>query len=159
MSDKLLGIYLNDHLAGSTAGLELVRRAAGSNRDSTYGSFLDELAAEIAEDRRSLLEIMRGLGVGTDRVKTSAAWTMEKLGRLKLNGQLRGYSPLSRVVELEALALAVRGKLNGWRALLAIRDSRPALAQAPLEDLIGRAERQLDALEAQRLRAVAEALE
>jgi hypothetical protein len=31
MDRKLLGIYLNDHLAGSTIGLELSRRARGSN--------------------------------------------------------------------------------------------------------------------------------
>ena len=29
---KLLGIYLNDHLAGSTAGMEVARRSAGSNK-------------------------------------------------------------------------------------------------------------------------------
>jgi hypothetical protein len=28
----LLGIYLNDHLAGATGGLELARRVAGSHR-------------------------------------------------------------------------------------------------------------------------------
>lgn len=35
----------------------------------------------------------------------------EKLGRLKPNGQLHGYSPLSRVIELEGLYLGISGKL------------------------------------------------
>ena len=30
---NVLGIYLNDHLAGATAGTELARRAAGSAQD------------------------------------------------------------------------------------------------------------------------------
>ena len=44
---------------------------------------------------------MDDLGVGS-RAKDGAAWVAEKLGRLKTNGQLTGYSPLSRLVELEA---------------------------------------------------------
>ena len=105
----MLAIYLNDHLAGSTVGVELARRAAANNRKSAYGRFLEQLAAEIREDRETLLDIMRSLGVGIDRVKVSAAWAAEKLGRLKLNGRLLGYSPLSRLVgllELEASSVS-----------------------------------------------------
>ena len=51
MNRKLLGIYLNDHLAGSTGGVELVKRAARSNRESELGEFLATLAVEIGEDR------------------------------------------------------------------------------------------------------------
>jgi len=42
---------------------------------------------------------------------------MEKVGRLKLNGQLTGYSPLSRLVELEGLELGITGKRAMWAAL------------------------------------------
>jgi hypothetical protein len=154
----LLAIYLNDHLAGSTVGLELAQRAAANNRESTYSRFLEQLTGEIREDRETLLEIMRSLGVGTDRVKVSAAWTAEKLARLKLNGRLLGYSPLSRLVELEALSLGVSGKLALWRALEQLEPGRPELAKATLAELIVRAERQLDGLEEQRLRAAAEVL-
>jgi hypothetical protein len=154
-SAKLLAIYLNDHLAGATVGRELVRRAAASNRGSSYGQFLERLAREIDEDRESLIKIMGALNVGIDRVKVAGAWSFEKLGRLKLNGRLWGYSPLSRVVELEALTLGVRGKLSGWRSLQALgAEQRP---QA-LPELIRRAERQLDELEPHRQRAAAEAL-
>jgi hypothetical protein len=37
---KLLGIYLNDHLAGSNVGLELARRALRENRDNAVGRYL-----------------------------------------------------------------------------------------------------------------------
>lgn len=55
---RLLSTYLNDHLAGATAGLELARRAARSNRGSTYGRVLSELVEEIAEDRSALEAVM-----------------------------------------------------------------------------------------------------
>jgi hypothetical protein len=154
----LLAIYLNDHLAGATAGVELARRAARSNRDSDYGPFLAELAGQVDEDRRALLKIMNGLGIGVDRLKVIAGWTGEKLGRAKLNGRLRGYSPLSRVVELEGLSLGVRGKLALWRSLERLQSTEATLRDAELSELIARAEVQLERLEQHRLRAVDDAL-
>jgi hypothetical protein len=154
----LIAIYLNDHLAGATVGAELARRAAGNNRGSPYGQFLEELATEIRADRESLLAIMRSLRVRVDRVKVSAAWAAEKLGRLKLNGQLLGYSPLSRLVELEALTLGVSGKLAMWRALDQLEAERPELSKATLQVLIARAQRQLESLETHRRNAVIDSL-
>jgi hypothetical protein len=154
----LLSIYLNDHLAGATAGRELAKRAAASNRDTPYAPFLEELASQIDEDRDSLLAAMQSLGIRVDRVKVAGGWGAEKLGRLKLNGRLRGYSPLSRVVEIEALALGVHGKLAMWRALEAIRPPLSLPADIVLPELVARAERQLGELETHRLRAVADAL-
>jgi hypothetical protein len=153
----LLAIYLNDHLAGATAGRELARRAAGSNRGSSHAAFLERLAVEIEEDRQSLLAIMRALDVGVDQVKVLGGWGVEKLGRFKLNGRLFGYSPLSRVIELEGLALGVSGKLALWRALAEVESSHPELARFDLPALIERAEQQRDELEIERLQAVAEA--
>jgi hypothetical protein len=153
----LLGIYLNDHLAGATAVRELARRAAASNRSSRYGPFLERFAEEAQEDREALLEIMRSLDLGADRLKVAGGWLAEKLGRLKLNGRLLGYSPLSRVLELETMALGARGKLGLWQVLHALQEEEPRLARAPLQDLIARAHRQLRGLERERLRAGAEA--
>src|SRR5437660_8222168 len=68
----LLTTYLNDHLAGATAGRELAKRSASSNRGSSYGSFLVALAAEIDEDRDGLSEIMRALDISVDHAKVIA---------------------------------------------------------------------------------------
>jgi hypothetical protein len=156
-SDVLLAIYLNDHLAGATIGRDLSRRSAGSNRGTRYEPFLSRLAQEIVEDRQSLLAIMDAHGVRVDRLKAAAAWGGEKLGRLKLNGQLRGYSPLSRVIELEGLVLGVSGKRGLWITLGELARERPVLVADELLGLIQRAESQLEGLETHRIQAVADA--
>jgi hypothetical protein len=116
--DRYLSIYLNDHLAGATVGVELARRAVRSNRDRPEPSEpLAGVCAEIEADRVTLEQVMDRLAVRRSAVKPAAGWLAEKLGRLKLNGQLRGHSPLSRVVELEGLCLGISGKIELWRAL------------------------------------------
>jgi hypothetical protein len=155
---KLLRIYLQDHHAAATVGVELARRARGSNQGTAYGDFLAGVADEIAADRRALEAIMRDLRLGPDRAKETLAWVGEKLGRLKPNGQLTGYSPLSRLVELEALALGVTGKLALWRTLGRLAEDLPELDGDYLERLAARAEGQQRGIEQQRLRAAREAL-
>jgi hypothetical protein len=116
--DRLLAIYLNDHLAGSILGVELCRRVLSSNReDPELGEPLARLCAEIEADRQTLVEVTERLGVRRDPLKPLLARVAERLGRLKPNGRLRGYSPLSRLLELEALAIAVEGKHRLWTAL------------------------------------------
>ena len=138
---KYLATYLNNHLMGATLGVELVRRAAGENEGSELGAFLSGLAGEIAEDRDTLLAIMSELGVKPDRLKVAAGWTSEKVGRLKPNAQLRGYSPLSPLVELEGLLIGIQGKLAMWRVLGDVAQEL-GLDRARLDALAARAERQ-----------------
>ncbi len=116
--DRYLSIYLNDHLAGAAAGVELARRMVAGNRDNPeLREPLERVCAEIEADRETLERAMESLDVRRSTVKPAAGWLLEKLGRLKLNGRLRGHSPLSRVVELEGLCLGISGKIELWRAL------------------------------------------
>jgi hypothetical protein len=156
-ASKYLATYLNDHLAGATAGGELVRRAARENEGSELGAFLSELAVEIAADRDTLETIMSELGVKTDRAKVAAGWAVEKVGRLKPNAQLRGYSPLSPLVELEGLLVGIQGKLALWRALAEIAEE-VGLDRARLEALAARAEGQQADVERHRLEVARRAL-
>jgi hypothetical protein len=149
----LLGIYLNDHLAGATAGSELAHRMARSHRGREEGGPLSRLAAEITEDRSTLLNLMASLGVTMRRYKVGAAWIGEKAGRLKFNGRLLARSPLSDLEELELLRLGVEGKAAGWRTLRAQAESDARLDAARLDELIVRARRQADQLEELRVRA------
>ncbi len=150
MDTKYLGIYLNDHLAGSVVGHELAKRSAKSNEGSELGAFLEKLAEEIESEQESLKSIMGHLGVGVNPVKGPVAWAAEKVGRLKPNGQITGYSPLSRLVELEGLTLGVTGKLAMWRALAATRDD---LAAFGLEELIEQGRSQQEGLDKRRVEA------
>lgn len=152
---NLLGIYLNDHLAGATGGAELARRAAGAHQGSAIGDDLTRLATEIAEDRGALLSMMTALGIPVRHYKTLAAWAAEKVGRLKLNGQVRGRSPLSSVVELEALRLAVEGKAAGWRTLRELAEHDGRLDAGRLDGLLARARQQASTLEQLRMSTAA----
>jgi hypothetical protein len=150
---KLLHIYLNDHLAGSAAGSELARRCRENNRGTPLAEFLDELVKQFEEDQLALEGIMDALEASRNPAKLAAAWLAEKVGRLKLNGQLLQYSDLSRLLELEGLGLGIHGKIDLWRALSAVRDAYPPLAGAPLEALERRAVDQLAGVEQQRAHA------
>jgi hypothetical protein len=153
---KYLAIYLNDHLAGATGGLELAKRAAGEYEGTPLGTFLRELRDEIAEDRHTLEELMDRLGVDADKAKLAVAWAGEKAGRLKLNGEVRGRSPLTPVVELEALSLGIDGKRLLWLALGEVEDL--PITKERLAELVGRAERQREGVEYHRRAAAREAL-
>ena len=157
MNEKYLRIYLQDHLAGSTAGLELARRTRGANEGTEYGPPLARIADEIEADRRMLQGIMDDLGFGGDRLKNAGAWALEKAGRLKLNGELTGYSALSRVVELEGLLTGITGKWGLWVALLELAPSEPRLDTERLERLRDRAEEQRATVEELREKAAREA--
>jgi hypothetical protein len=149
--DKLLSIYLNDHWAGSALGIELARRTCARNEGTPLGGYLERLTSEIQSDRETLERLMDKLGIRRNRLKAFGAWTAEKLGRVKLNGQLTGYSPLSRLLELESLYLGITGKRELWRAL-----RRTLGADVPgfdFEELERRAERQAADVEEHRLEA------
>jgi hypothetical protein len=155
VTNSFLAIYLNDHLAGSVVGAELCKRARASNEGSELGKILAEICAEIEADQRTLRQLMERLQVAESRVKPAGAWLAEKLGRLKLNGQLHGYSPLSRVVELEGLAGGVVGKEMLWKAL--DRKFGNSLPGFDFIALAARAEAQREQIEACRLAAAATA--
>jgi hypothetical protein len=157
MPSRLLPIYLNDHLAGATAGVELARRSLNENKGTEFEEFLRGLLSEIVEDRATLLQLMERLAVRRSRSKTAAAWAAEKVGRLKLNGQIKGYSPLSRLVELEGLATGIESKRSLWLALAQIRDRDDRLRAIDLDALAERARSQRERLEPHRLAAAAEA--
>ncbi|MFE6847714.1 hypothetical protein [Streptomyces sp. NPDC057686] len=149
-SSHLLGLYLNDHLAGSSAGLDLLNRAAKAHDGRPLGPELERLAREVEQDRESLKQIMRSLEVPVRRSRAALGWLGEKAGRLKLNGRLFSRSPLSDVMELEAMRLGVEGKRSCWRNLRSLADRDDRLDRAQLAWLLDRAEEQAETLEGMR---------
>lgn len=152
---RFLAIYLNDHLAGATVGVELARRTRSSNRGTGWGEPLEKICTEIEADRAALENVMEELEIKRNAVKVAGAWGAEKLGRLKPNGRLTGYSPLSRLLELEMLHIGVTGKLGMWQVLERTLGSR--LSQFDLPGLVERAESQRQVIERLRLNAATQA--
>ena len=71
----LLGIYLNDHMAGATGGVGLARRmAAAAGPGSESARVLSALVAEISQDRAALVKIMGTLGISVRGYKVFAGW-------------------------------------------------------------------------------------
>ena len=153
-----LATYLNDHLGGSATGRQLAQRALQANRGNEYGVVLEDIVRQIEEDVASLEMVMDRLGVKPDRVKEAMGWTFEKVGRLKLNGQLLGYSPLSRLVELEGLMLGITGKRAMWVALSSVLAGDPRLDGTDFDHLAERAREQRRTVERLRRQAAREAL-
>jgi hypothetical protein len=155
----LLGVYLNDHLAGATVGLELVRRmAASAEPGSESATILKRLVSEIATDRSALIRFMTTLGIKVRGYKIFAAWAGEKAGRLKFNGHLLARSPLSNLEETEVLRLGVEGKAAGWRTLRAVAERDSRLDAEQLDELLARATGQSDTLESLRVRIAEQVL-
>ncbi|HEV7628600.1 MAG TPA: hypothetical protein VGO89_19060 [Streptomyces sp.] len=152
-----LTIYLNDHLLGATSGSELARRIAKQHAMSPAGQTLVRIADDVAQDRAALLQIMSDLGVPARRYKICAGWALEKAGRAKTNGFLIRRSPLSSVVELEALRLGMEGKRLMWQALHALSGTgrNSGLEAEQLTSLIQRARNQAEIVEELQLQAAA----
>jgi hypothetical protein len=152
-ADEALAVYLNDHLAGSAAGIELAAKLRGNNQDTELGRVAAALHHDIGEDRDALEALMRHLEVERHPVKEAAGWVLEKVSRLRLNPALTGSAELTRLLETEALSLGIEGKLSMWAALKEAAATDPRLAGTDLDRLIERARGQRRSLEPHRLAA------
>jgi hypothetical protein len=147
MGDELLRIYMNDQLALGIGWRELARRAQRSNRGSEVGDALALVAREIAEDVSTFETLMLRLEIPKSPLKGPLAIAAERVARLKLNGELLSYSPLSRFLELDVLTMGIDGKKQLWATLRDLAGLRERLADTDFNALIQRAEQQRERLE------------
>jgi hypothetical protein len=117
IDDKLLGLYLSDHLTGATAGVSRIGRMAEAFADTPFAAELAQLSAALRRERELLHGLIHDLGVRQRPHRQAAAWLAERAGRLKLNGRIVRRSPLTLVLEAELMRSAVMGKLGGWETL------------------------------------------
>ena len=146
MDHDALETYLNDHLAGSTLGLDHAKQLA------ERVPVVVRLAHEIEEDRDALIDLMQRVGASENPVKKATAWVSEKAGRLKFSDD-----ELGTYLAIETLSLGVEGKKCLWQALKAVADSHPELAATDLDTLITRASAQRMTLESERVAAAGRA--
>lgn len=154
MTDRYLSIYLKDHLAMATGGIEFMKRAAKNNQDHSLGEDLSQMVGELEEERDELKGVMDRVGVDDSQFKKAGAWLAEKAGRLKFNGQIIKYSPLSRVLEVEFLLSAVQARKSLWRTITDAEKIYPSLQEAPSRQMIAQADGQLVRLERMHRRAL-----
>lgn len=153
LDEKMLRIYLNDHLAGSVIAIELIERCHKHNTEGPLGEFLPGLLAEIREDQAVLKELLKRIGSMEDPAKKAFAWLGEKFARLKTDGEPFSYSDLSRLEELELLVLGIRGKLALWSVLEQVAQADQRLGWTDFRELAERARRQHDEVEEFRIEA------
>ena len=91
---ELLGIYVNDHLASATGGIELVSRMLGVHRGGPYEEPLEQLLSELREEKAAIRAVMTALDIPVSQYKQLGVWVAEKVTRAKLNGRLLSRSPL-----------------------------------------------------------------
>ena len=155
MEKNNLGVYLNDHLAGAAAALELLN---GMRDVDGLGAFADGLRPSIEEDRAQLLSLMTAASIAVSGMKSAAAWLSEKFAEIKIRVDDCRAGPLRRLELLEALSLGIEGKRALWSALETAASEDASLAVLDYGELITRAAQQRDEVEHLRLEAAVHAL-
>jgi hypothetical protein len=146
-TEDLLGIYLNDQLAFGIGWRELARRAQRNNGGTPLGDALEGVAQGIAEEIEMFERMMQRLGVPRSPLKGPLAIAGERIARLKPNGRLTSYSPLSRFLELDVLTIGLEGKVQLWTTLRDLAGLGERLPDVDFDELIERARAQRDALQ------------
>jgi hypothetical protein len=157
VSSKHLGTYLNDHLAGSVAALELLEHLAKKYPDTHMETFFAELHADISADQDVLRDLLRTFEEKESTVRKAGAWLLEKLGRAKLNLAEHETSGASLLEALEGLVLGITGKGLLWRALSVAAQTSPQLQGLDYAELEQRAVAQRNRVEEKRLAAARKA--
>ena len=158
MAEKGLATYLEDHLAGATAAIEMLKNLEEEHAGQPLAGPLSEIRDEIQSDRATLAAFSERAGRGEHSVKEAAARLGESLSRWKLERGAAG--PLGTFQALEFLALGIWGKRALWRALRATEGlaAHVGSSEADLDRLIRRAEEQHHKVDELRLRSAGEAL-
>ncbi len=148
-----LGIYLNEHLAGSAAGVELAERLRENNEGTPFGGVLNQMVLEIKEDRATLENLMDRMGIERSAGKQSGGIGLERITKFRTSRALSRKAELSRLVDIEALQLGIEGKFAMWRALQEIAALDQRLGSTDFASLEERAHQQRDTLENYRLQS------
>lgn len=142
----LLRIYLDDHLAGASAGATRMQHAAERLTSTPVGADLQAVADEVAAEKDELRGLLDDLDLPTSPVKEALAAVGERLGALKPNGALRGRSPMTALLEVELLRSAVTGKKGLWQTLLDL-SGELGLDGARMAALVAQSDRQIATLD------------
>ena len=154
MAKEHLATYLNDHLSGSVAAIELLENLQVAYAGTELEHFCAELRNDIEADRQELMSLIDRLDIAQSATRKAGAWVSEKLAELKMRLDDSAHGPLRLLESLEAVELGINGKLALWRALIAAAEVAPALRGAlDYQRLAKRAAEQIERVGAHRLNA------
>jgi len=117
MDNPQLATYLNDHLAGSEAAIELLDHLETEHPGTQIAMLAAGLRNDIVADRRELEALMARLGIGQSAARKATAWLAEKAIQLKLRLDDPSKGSLRLLEIFEALSLGIEGKRLLWRSL------------------------------------------
>lgn len=149
-----LSAYMNDHLAGSTAALEMLDHLIKRHKGKPLGDFFKQLETEIEEDVRTLQRLIDQSRGEESVLRKAGGWFAEKFARTKVKASGDQSDGLGLLYALEILELGVRGKQLLWRALSCARFRGAETVDLPA--LERRAVEQQQRLEAQRMQTARE---
>lgn len=139
-----LGTYLNDHLAGSVAALEMLDRLVADHPET---HFFADLRVQIGDSQDQLRQLISDLGLAESSARKASAWVAEKLSRAKI----RDNDSFGVFLALEMLLLGLTGQAALWRALQKLAPESATLRRLDLEGLHARATRLAAEVESARL--------
>jgi hypothetical protein len=149
LDGRLLAIYLRDHHSLLIALQQLARRMSSASGAEEHRAFAAEIVLLTVDDRACLEAFLGRLESAPSRIRQGAVWTVEKLGRLKLNGRVLRRSPLSAVTELEGCRLLLESDRDLWAGLAHL-----SIAPSDAAERARRAERLLATADDLRLAAL-----
>jgi hypothetical protein len=146
-----LATYLNDHLAGSVAALNMIDHLIETFEKKPLAQFFRDLRGEIAADQADLQWLIEKLDKEHNAIRKAGAWVAEKLSRAKIDPGESPEGQMGLYLAFEGLVLGITGKLVLWRGLEAAFVGAPELRGLDYAELQVRAKEQRDRVEAKRL--------
>lgn len=158
MANSEIATYLNDHLAGSVAGLNMLEHIIQHLEGTPAAANLRSVKSEIESEQEELKGMIEKLGASQSTVRKAGAWLGEKFAELKLRFDDLSGGDFLLFESLEAMSLGIEGKRSLWRALRAAAESDPLLQILDFERLEAQAERQRAIVETLRVQIAVKAL-
>ena len=131
-----IATYLNDHLAGSVAGLAILDYILEKSRGTPDEAILTRIQVDIEEDKEALEALIEKLDISESAFRKASAWVGEKMAELKLRFDDPSAGPFLIFDSLEALSLGIEGKRSLWRMLSHSLAPETAVGSFDLETLI-----------------------
>jgi hypothetical protein len=148
MSAQNVAAYINDHLGGSVAALNLLDHL--SSAAGPDGEFFAQLQREIESDQITLKGLLAAIDENESRIAKIAGSAAEFAGRIKTRWTIGTEQLLGTFESLEILVLGITGKLLLWRALGEVTHHYPVWNSVDFDDLARRAGDQRDSVERRR---------